>query len=225
MSAGYLLKSFGAGVENFQVTAAFVAPPPSIDAARVPAGMLTVNSVAIGSRWPSGSNTSVFVPSQRQRPGGCGDIRTGTLRAASSCEVTATIGRENVTLNCGASGTSPRGEYRSTRSSPPASASGARRSSSDGNAFKTVAPARGGGSDLSRNANSLASASSVFKGGSRCNTRAVSASESFSARAGAGLGALAPDSSAPSLSRKLRPFRACASSAPSSSPSCWCSRC
>ena len=48
---------------------------------------------------------SVLVPNQRHLPGGCGVSFTGTFAAASSCEVNATIGCENVTLNSGAIGT------------------------------------------------------------------------------------------------------------------------
>ena len=105
--SGYLRTSFGGGVVNFQTNGARVAPTP---AERVPAGTVTVYSVAIGSRCSSGSKMRVFVPSHRQRPAGCGESRVGTLRAASSCEVTATIGCENVRLTCGAIGTSPCGE-------------------------------------------------------------------------------------------------------------------
>jgi hypothetical protein len=77
-----------------------------------------VYAVAAGSRPPSASGwkTSVCEPSQTQRPAGCGDSLTGTLAAASSCEETATIGREKVTLTEGASSTSPRGAKRSTSS-------------------------------------------------------------------------------------------------------------
>jgi len=96
---------------------------------------------------------SVFVPSQRQRPAGCGLICAGTFRAASSCEVTATTGREKVRETCGARGTSPSGEWRKTFASP-ATTSGDSRGSGAGKGFNTVAPARGAGSERSRSANS-----------------------------------------------------------------------
>ncbi len=88
-----------------------------------PAGIVARYSLAIGKR-PSGSNTSVRVPTQRHSPGGCGSSRTGTPSCASSaCESSATIGCENVTESCGASGTSPSGARRSTVSGPVAGAS------------------------------------------------------------------------------------------------------
>ena len=59
--------------------------------------------MAIGSRSSFGSKISVCVPTQRQRPGGSGDKRTGTpCVVRSSCEVSATIGSEKVTFKLGA---------------------------------------------------------------------------------------------------------------------------
>ena len=46
----------------------------------VPAGISAVYSVAIG-KWPSVSNSSVFTPTHRQRPAGCGVSLTGTPAA------------------------------------------------------------------------------------------------------------------------------------------------
>ena len=116
-----LRPSTGAGVPKVQRVAAASAPPT---ADRVPAGTSTRYSVAIGKRT-SGSNRSVLVPTQRQRPGGCGSRRTGTPAfASSSCDVTATIGCENVTDRFGDSGTSPSGAWRRTASGPAATGSG-----------------------------------------------------------------------------------------------------
>ena len=56
------------------------APPP---AERVPAGTVTLYSVAIGMRW-SGWKTRVLVPIQRQRPATFGSIWAGAIPAASS---------------------------------------------------------------------------------------------------------------------------------------------
>ena len=106
----------GAGVVNVHVFALSSVPPL---ADLVPAGTLTENCVAIGKR-ASGSNSRVLVPIQCHLPMGCGESFTGTLVAASSCAVTATIAWENVTLRLGAIGTSPSGEYRTTSSGPPA---------------------------------------------------------------------------------------------------------
>src|SRR5204862_247554 len=83
----------------------FVAPasaPPAVDV--VPAGTSTEYVVAIGKR-PAGSNSTVFVPTQRHWPFGVGVSFTGCTPAASPCEVTATIGWLNVTLSSGAIGT------------------------------------------------------------------------------------------------------------------------
>src|SRR4029078_2470124 len=78
-------------------------------AARVPAGTFTTYVVAIGN-LSSGLKISVFVPNHRHLPGGCGLSFTGMLVAASSGEVNATIGCENVMVNSGAIGTAPSGE-------------------------------------------------------------------------------------------------------------------
>src|ERR1041385_2236671 len=86
-------------------------------AARVPAGTVATYVVAIGN-LPSGLKTSVLVPSQRHLPGGCGFSLTGTFVAASSWEVRATIGCENVTLNSGAICASLSGEQRNTSNAP-----------------------------------------------------------------------------------------------------------
>ena len=107
---GIICKTFGGGVVNVQMTS-FWRTCPVADF--VPAGTRAVNFVAIGKRFVV-SNISVFVPSQRQRPSTWGESSTGANFAASSCDVTATIGCEKVTLRSGASGISPSGEYRMT---------------------------------------------------------------------------------------------------------------
>ena len=62
-----------------------------------PAASVAWYSLAIAKR-PSGSNTSVRVPTQRHSPFTSGSSRTGTLRIASAAwEPSATIGSENVT--------------------------------------------------------------------------------------------------------------------------------
>ncbi len=121
-SAGQRSRRRGGGVRNVNVAAwARTAPV----AERVPAGTVTLYSVAIGRRG-STSNNSVFVPTQRQRPpGGSGRRAAGWTFSASACDVTATIGCEKVRLTCGASGTSPLGSCRSTCSGPLAPVSGA----------------------------------------------------------------------------------------------------
>ena len=62
----------------------------------------------------SGSNRIVRVPIHRHVPFGCGVNFTGVVADASVCDVTAIIGRLNVTLSSGASGTGPSGIQRST---------------------------------------------------------------------------------------------------------------
>jgi hypothetical protein len=62
------------------------------------AGISTAYSVAIGKRF-SGWNISVFVPSHRHLPGGCGTRLTGRRSfslARSSTVVIGTIGCEKV---------------------------------------------------------------------------------------------------------------------------------
>lgn len=51
----------------------------------------------------------VRVPIHRHLPGGVGVSLTGWTLEASPCEVTATMGCENVTDSSGASGTAPSG--------------------------------------------------------------------------------------------------------------------
>src|SRR5215510_2447359 len=111
----------GAGVSNWNATPLASLMPVALV---VPDGISTLYVVACGNRT-SGSNRSVRVPIQRHLPLGVGDSFTGTVVAASSCDVTAIIGCENVTDSCGASGTSPSGWNRSTSSLPaPAPAGG-----------------------------------------------------------------------------------------------------
>src|SRR6266853_446001 len=111
---GYVCFTVGGGVVKVQVFVCASAPP---FADFVPAGTVTEYCVAIGKRT-SGSNNRVRVPIQCHLPGGCGESLTGTFSAASSCELTATIGCENVTLRLGAIGTSPSGDWRTTSSGP-----------------------------------------------------------------------------------------------------------
>src|SRR5215213_11310085 len=61
----------------------------------VPFGTRAVKTVAIGKRC-SASKISVSVPSQRHLPLTSGFSSTGTVSLARACEVTATIGCENV---------------------------------------------------------------------------------------------------------------------------------
>src|SRR5262245_11481011 len=91
---GQLFTSVGGGVSNENFTTSLSTPPVALF---VPAGISTWYVVACGNRT-SGSNKIVRVPIQRQRPFGSGDSFTGRTAAASSCDVTATIGCENVTL-------------------------------------------------------------------------------------------------------------------------------
>src|SRR6185369_7987291 len=107
---GIIVSTFGGGVVNVHTTS-FCRVGPVTDL--VPAGTRAVNFVAIGKRFVV-SNISVLVPSHRQWPSTCGVSSTGAYSAACSCDVTATIGCENVTLRSGASGTSPSGEYLNT---------------------------------------------------------------------------------------------------------------
>ena len=143
----------------------------------VPAAISTWYVVACGNRT-SGSNSSVRVPIQRHVPFGVGTSFTGTLAAASSCDVTATIGCENVTLSSGAYGTLPSGMNRSTRRSFPASllAGGRSDDGGGGNAPLIVCPVRGGGCDRSRSANACWSTGSVAIGLARESSACASAS-------------------------------------------------
>src|SRR5215471_10936155 len=100
----------GGGVVNVNFLACLSTLPSAL---LVPFGISTVYVVACGKRT-SGSKSSVLVPIQRQRPLGVGVSVTGTFAAASAREVTATIGCENVIDSCGAIGTLPSGDPRST---------------------------------------------------------------------------------------------------------------
>src|SRR5206468_3285994 len=122
-----------------------------------PAGISTVYVVACGKRT-SGSKSSVRVPIQRQWPLGVGVSVTGTVAAASPCEVTATIGCENVIDSCGAIGTSPSGDQRSTCSGwclSLVAAGGGVLPPGGGKLPLRVVPARGGGCERSRSAKSF----------------------------------------------------------------------
>src|SRR5689334_17856591 len=130
----------GGAVVNVQLLVV-ASVPPATDL--VPAGTVTEYRVAIGKR-PVGSNVSVRGPNQRHLPGGSNESWTGTLAAASSCEVSATIGRENVIVNGGASGTSPSGEYRSTSSGSLVVVALGGTASRAGNGTSIVLPVRGG---------------------------------------------------------------------------------
>ena len=113
-------------MENVHVTVSSSAFPI---ADSVPAGISTVNSVAIGKRSfspPEYSKVSVCVPTQRQMPGTSGVSLTGTSAAVSASRVAnGTIGWLKVTLRKGASGISPTGAKRSTSSAPSVTTSGA----------------------------------------------------------------------------------------------------
>src|SRR5512133_1356394 len=85
--AGYVLTTCGGGVLNFQDTVSARASP-LVDL--IPAGTVTVYSVALGSRSinsESYSKARVFVPSQRQVPAREGSILTGTSCSARSLSV------------------------------------------------------------------------------------------------------------------------------------------
>src|SRR5215475_3064686 len=198
------------GVENVHRFAAPSAPPA---ADFVPAGISTEYLVAIGKR-PAGSNSRVFVPSHRHLPGGCGESLTGTCEALkSSFDVTATIGCENVTLRCGAIGTSPSGETRKTSSGPDATCPDWFDCSAPlagGKASPIVWPARGGGSERSRIAKSFSSSPSTLIGGNRLSRFSAPSPESGSV---AGLAirccvCACPCSSWASLKRKTSPLLA-----------------
>ena len=190
----------GGGVLKRHSTARFNVPPI---ADLVPAGTSALYSVAIGKR-PVGSKSSVFVPTQRHLPGGVGVNRTGTICAASSCDVTATIGWEKVTERFGARATSPSGACRTTSSAPAAPVCGPSACVVGGNGADTVLPVRGGGRDFSRSAKSRAWPGSGVMAGSRPRTFCVSSSVSSSAGPTAACAAVAA-SSTPSLRRKTRP--------------------
>src|SRR5258705_8009271 len=104
-SCGYISTTVAGGVSNVNLTAFLSSLPVAL---LVPAGISTWYVVACGNRT-TGSNRIVRVPIQRHLPAGVGFNVTGTTLAASSCEVTATIARENMTHRCGAKGTAPPG--------------------------------------------------------------------------------------------------------------------
>ena len=76
--SGCLATSRGAGVRKLHETPLARAPPVAL---RSTGRDLTRYSLAIAKR-PSGSKTSVRVPTQRHSPGGCGSSRTGTPSCA-----------------------------------------------------------------------------------------------------------------------------------------------
>src|SRR6185369_14930722 len=164
----------GAAVVKVQLLV-LASVPPATDF--VPAGTVTEYRVDIGKRLV-GSKVSVRGPNQRHLPGGCGESCTGTLAAASSCEVSATIGRENVIVNCGASGTSPSGEYRSTSSGSLVVLVLGGTASFAGNGTLIVLPVRGGGNDRWRKTNSCSSRDLNLIGAILLRMFAVSYSES-----------------------------------------------
>ncbi|MFO0672507.1 MAG: hypothetical protein U0235_23340 [Polyangiaceae bacterium] len=144
----------------------------------VPAGMSITYSVALGSS-PSGWNTSVSVPSQRNEPGVRGVIVTGGSLAASIETVAiGTIGALKVTETFAAIGTSPIGGWRATRSGPAGAVlGGAVASLFGGNASGTVRPGRGAGWDASRSAK-VGGAPPSGKPGARASSSSVSRSPS-----------------------------------------------
>ena len=192
----------GGGVVKVHVTALASVPPV---ADLVPAGISAVYLVAIGKRTV-GSNISVFVPTQRHLPAGCGESLTGTASFARSCRlVSATIGWLNVTLRYGASGTSPSGWKRKTSSGPLSGApTGLTAGAGGGNGSWMVWPGRGAGCEAGRIANSTASPVAAGMAGRREMTCATAASGS--GWAGATVApADASGCSAPSLSRTGTP--------------------
>ena len=95
---GKVETTVGAGVSNVKRVLSLSTPPTALF---VPALISIWYVVACGNRT-SGSNSTVRVPIQRQWPFGVGVSITGTIAAASSCEVTPTIGWLNVTESSGA---------------------------------------------------------------------------------------------------------------------------
>jgi len=172
--AGWERTTVSGGVAKVKLAPWASVPPPL---ARVPAGTSMRYSVAMGNR-SCGWNRSVRVPIQRHVPVGVGVKRTGTVAAASACDVTATMGWEKVTERLGARGTSPSGEWRRTVSgsagAPPGAGGAPGGGAGGGNVSLIVWPGRGGGNERSRSASSLASAGS-FGGGPRRARRRVTA--------------------------------------------------
>ena len=198
---GYIVSALGGGVVKVQTTS-FARTWPFADL--VPAGTRAVNFVAIGNRL-SVSNMSVFVPSQRHRPSTCGDSSTGANFEASSCDVKATIGCENVTLRSGASGISPSGEKRTTSNAwPLTSTFGVPRWSSDGNLTGILLPVFGAGRVPMRLAKSVLSSVSGLISGIRLSKEFASASESGSVTANGCFSRFSAPST-PSLRRNFNP--------------------
>ncbi len=209
--SGCLATSRGAGVRKLHETPLARAPPVALVA---PAATVARYSLAIAKR-PSGSNTSVRVPIQRHSPLGCGSSRTGTPSCASpACESSATIGCENVTESCGASGTSPSGERRSTVSGPVAGAS-VRDAPAvvGGNGVRSVRPGRGGGSDGSRSANGVVRGSCA-SGGRRSSDAARGAQRRASWLGDARRARAPRPRPAPSLRRKPGSAAICPAASP-----------
>ena len=198
---GIIVSTFGGGVVNVQTTS-FCNTCPVADF--VPAGTRAVNFVAIGKRFVV-SNINVLVPNQRQRPSTCGVSSTGAYFAASSCDVTATIGCENVTLRSGASGISPSGEYRMTSSaSLLGSTLKAARCSSDGNFTAILLPVFGAGNEPIRFAKSVLSSASGLISGIRFSRLLASPVVSGSVAASCCFSRFSAPST-PSLSRNFSP--------------------
>ena len=120
------------------------------------------------------------VPIHRHRPAGVGVRVTGWTRAASSCDVTAIIGCENVTDSAGAIGTAPSGLHRTTSRSLVASGGVGGRSvdGAGGNVVVIVVPVRGAGWDRGRIANACGSAGSATSGRVRASSDVTSAAAS-----------------------------------------------
>ena len=180
------------GVRNVNERALAIAPPV---ADVVPAGTVTVNSVAIGRRstWASlASNRSVCVPTHRQWPGTAGEIVAGTAAASSWATVaTGTIGWLNVSVTNGAIGTSPSGCTRITSSGPADVAGAGAGGPAGGNGVCVVAPARGTASDCVGQLKFFGSAASSTHAGSRATIGAM-ASALSSVPATTGVAALPP---------------------------------
>ena len=135
---------------------------------------------------------------------GSGVSMTGTTCAACSCDVTATIGCENVTDKSGARFISPSGEKRTTSRVFPVFIFGVPRWSSDGNLTGIILPVFGAGKVPKRLAKSVLSSVCSLIGGMRFKRLDVSFSESASVFAGNCFSRVSAPAS-PSLRRNFSP--------------------
>src|SRR5690606_20923964 len=174
-SVGYAPIARGAGVANVVRNVAASAVPV---ADRVPAGISSVYSVAIGRR-STGTNRSVRVSSHVHRPGGSGVSRAGGSRASvPATVVSGTIGWLNVIVRCGARSVSPVGTTLTTSSARGGSgvAGAGRVTLSAGKPLVMTMPVRGGGGDAGGNRNSVELVSG--SAGSRASSAFVAAADS-----------------------------------------------